>query len=623
MFNKILTKAMLPMALSVILLGCNSEQVADSKPAAKASEQDRPNIILIVSDDHGYGDIGANQNPIIQTPQLDNLANTATTLTNFHVDPTCSPTRSALMSGKYSLRAGVWHTILARYFLGQEHKTMATRLNEGGYDTAIFGKWHLGDNYPYRPQDHGFDEVLIHGGGGVGQTPDYWGNTQFNDTYYHNGKPEAFEGYATKVWFDQAIKYIQTERDNPYFVYLPLNAPHGPWRAPESYVKAYEDKGLPNDMARYYAMITYMDEQIGRLQTALKATGEYDNTIFMFMTDNGSSYKFHNKKDYSLNKQFVELQKQYPDWNPNAGRRGYKSDVYDGGNRVPLYIQYPNGKLANNHINTLAAHFDLLPTLLDLAGISYDSTELDGTSLVELITKGKDTELEDRSFVITNQRVDHPSYDRPAAVAKGEWRYVRASAKSQELFNLEADPMQQKDVKKQYPELAAELDAKLQGWWQEMETTGFPERYIHVGNPAEDPVRLNAMDWKEVPAKQPVAWFTGHQIDQKETDYTHWLTEEADFPPLPWYIDVEKAGTYKVTICYHDLPAGTPIMKKSAVFEVNGKRHVAPVYGRAHYATIEVQLEAGKQKIRSWFSDDVATLAEEKSAFFVYLDFLQ
>jgi arylsulfatase A-like enzyme len=186
-------------------------------------EKKRPNVVLVMTDDQGYGDLACHGNSIIKTPNLDALHAQSTRLTNFHVGPTCSPTRASLMTGRYCNRTGVWHTVMGRSLLRKDEVTMADVFRAGGYKTGIFGKWHLGDNYPFRPQDRGFDEVLIHKGGGIGNTQDYWGNDYFDDTYFRNGRPERFEGYCTDVWFTEAIKFIEANKDRPFFCYLPTN----------------------------------------------------------------------------------------------------------------------------------------------------------------------------------------------------------------------------------------------------------------------------------------------------------------------------------------------------------------------------------------------------------------
>ena len=258
--------------------------------AARAQAAGRkPNVVLVMTDDQGYGDLGCHGNDLMATPNLDSLHAQSVRFTNFHVDPTCSPTRSALMTGRYSSRTGVWHTIMGRSLLGRDEVTVADVFAAAGYATGMFGKWHLGDNYPFRPEDRGFQEVLRHGGGGVGQAPDFWGNDYFDDTYWHNGVPTPFKGYCTDVFFDGALKFIEANKDKPFFAYVPTNAPHGPYRVAEKYAAIYKKKGVKGGRANFWGMITNIDENMGRLLARLEALGLERNTILIFMTDNGTS----------------------------------------------------------------------------------------------------------------------------------------------------------------------------------------------------------------------------------------------------------------------------------------------------------------------------------------------
>ena len=215
------------LAFTTVLSSC-SEQTPQ--------EQKKPNVILIMTDDQGYGDLACHGNPWIKTPEMDKLYQQSVRLTDFHVGTTCAPTRSGLMTGRNCNEVGVWHTIIGRNFLRQGEITIANILKDNGYRTGIFGKWHLGDNFPYRPEDRGFEEAVIHGGGGVGQTPDYWNNDYFDDTYFRNGVPEKFEGYCTDVWFSEALTFIEKRREEPFFCYIAPNAPHGPFHVPQKYL---------------------------------------------------------------------------------------------------------------------------------------------------------------------------------------------------------------------------------------------------------------------------------------------------------------------------------------------------------------------------------------------------
>ena len=386
----------------------------------------RPNVILILTDDQGYGDLACHGNPVIRTPHLDRLYAQSIRLTNFHSDPLCSPTRAALMTGRYSARTGVWATVLGRSLLRRNEVTMADVFAANGYRTGIFGKWHLGDNYPFRPQERGFQEVLVHGGGGVSQTPDAWGNSYFNDTYLRNGKPEKFQGYCTDVWFENAIRFIEANRDRSFFLYLPTNAPHSPFRVEEKYSRPYREAGLTPQRAAFYGMITNIDENVGRLRQKLDDLGITGNTLLVFMTDNGSGGGFPQKPTEKFG-------------GFNAGMRAVKGSGYDGGHRVPCFLHWPEGGLRGGRdIPRLTAHFDLLPTFIDLLGL--DTTRavkrkpMDGKSLAPLFRQ--DSEWKERTLVVQTQQRETPEKWTQSAVMTQQWRLVGG----QELYDMTADP---------------------------------------------------------------------------------------------------------------------------------------------------------------------------------------
>ena len=271
----------------LVLLSC---QTQISRAANEPSNANRkPNVILIMTDDMGYGDVGINGNTMLKTPHLDQLAKQSVRMTDFHVDPTCAETRAALMTGRYSCRTGVWHTINGRSILREDELTMADVFASNGYSTGIFGKWHLGDNYPFMPRDRGFQTTLIHGGGGVTQTPDVWGNDYFDDTYFRNGEPEPQKGYCTDVFFDATLDFVEENRDKPFFAYLATNAAHGPYRCPEEYSKPYLDQGVEKTMSSFYGMIANIDENVGKLCKRLAELGLEENTILIFTSDNGTA----------------------------------------------------------------------------------------------------------------------------------------------------------------------------------------------------------------------------------------------------------------------------------------------------------------------------------------------
>ncbi|MBM3844595.1 MAG: arylsulfatase, partial [Verrucomicrobia bacterium] len=349
-----------------------------------------PNFVLIIADDQGYGDLGHTGNPVVQTPHLDRLAAESSRLTDYHVAPTCSPTRAALMTGRWTNRTGVWHTVNGRSMLRQNEVTFAQLLRDRGYATGLFGKWHLGDNFPYRPEDRGFTEVYRHGGGGVGQTPDLWDNAYFDGRYFHNGKIVAAKGFCTDVFFGAAENFIRdaAARRQPWMACVALNAPHGPLHAPEEWLARYPDQ--PAARAAFYAMISNIDDRVGRLRTLLRELGVERDTVFIFTTDNGTA-----------NGEAVF----------NAGMRGKKGSEYDGGHRVPFIAHWPAGGWNRPHASATLTHaIDVLPTLLDLAGAAPPpGLHLDGRSLRPLLDPAaKATGWPDRMIITDSQRVRDP-----------------------------------------------------------------------------------------------------------------------------------------------------------------------------------------------------------------------
>ncbi len=371
----------------------------------------KPNVVLIITDDQGYGDLGCNGHPFAKTPHIDKLQAESTHLDDYHVAPTCSPTRCALITGHWTNRTGVWHTVNGRSMLRENEITIGQLLKDGGYATGMFGKWHLGDNYPYRPEDRGFTEVYRHGGGGVGQTPDLWDNSYFDGHYFHNGKIVPAKGFCTDVFFDYAIEFIKKSagEKTPFFAYICTNAPHGPLHCPQKYMDMYKDK-KPNEQS-YYGMITNIDDNVGRARKAVEAAGAKDNTIFIFTTDNGTT----------VGKNIF-----------NAGMRGSKGSEYDGGHRVPFIMHWPAGGLDESRgIDHLTHAVDIVPTLLDMCGVDKPkSLKFDGISLKDLIDPTVKVEWADRMLITDSQRVRDPIKWRKSAVMSKRWRLINGKEPS-------------------------------------------------------------------------------------------------------------------------------------------------------------------------------------------------
>ncbi len=265
--------------------------------SSEIKDKKKPNVIVILTDDQGYGDLAYHGNPIVKTPNLDAFAKESLELTNFHVGTTCAPTRAGLMTGRNANRNNAWHTIAGCSILLEDEETMPQVFLRNGYQTAMLGKWHLGDNYPFRPHDRGFQEAFYHGGGGVQQTPDYWNNDYFDDTYFRNGIPEKTSGYCTDIWFNEAIAYTKKQKEEPFLMNLALNAAHGPFNVPEKYEQMYASAPLTDIQKRFYGMISNIDDNFGRLVSHLKESNQFNNTIIIFTTDNGTARGITKAKD--------------------------------------------------------------------------------------------------------------------------------------------------------------------------------------------------------------------------------------------------------------------------------------------------------------------------------------
>ena len=482
----------------------------------------KPNVILILTDDQGYGDLSSHGNPILKTPNMDALHAESVCLTNFHVDPTCAPTRSALMTGNYSHRVGVWHTIMGRNHLQADQPTMANVFAQNGYETALFGKWHLGTNYPYRPMDRGFQKWLGQGDGGTGTGPDYWGNDRVNDTYIRDGKNEQIDGWAPDVFYDEAIRFIRKKREQPFFLYLPTYVPHGPHPVPDkSWTEPYDDK-VPSKAAYFFASIAHVDRNIGRLRASLEEAGITDNTIVIFMTDNGGTGG-------------VQIF--------NAGMRGQKGSEYEGGHRVPCFIHWPAGKLNQpRDVNRLTAHIDILPTLMDLCGLEAPKGSFDGVSLKPLLYQ-HEAEFPSRTLFVESQRILMPEKWRKSAVMTDRWRLVNGS----ELYDIQADPGQTHDLAGEHPQEVNRLrQAYEKDFWASV--TGKDDEYAEpiVGTKTQAEINLQTHDAFTLNQDDGLPWNQGHVM-------------KGDLAFNYWRIRIDRQGTYRFEVRRWPREANTAI----------------------------------------------------------------
>lgn len=478
----------------------------------------RPNIVFILTDDQGYGEIGAHGNPYIKTPNLDKLHSECVRFTDFHVGTTCAPTRSGLLTGHNCNSAGVWHTIGGRSLLRADEWTLADALKESGYRTGHFGKWHLGDATPFRPHERGFEYSVAHWGGGIGNTADHWGNDYFDDTYSVNGKPVKFDGFCADVFFSEGIKFIEKHKDESFFCYIASNTPHGPWNIEDRYSDLYKDVAPSEQRARFYGTVTNVDENVGRLRAKLDELGIADNTIVIFMTDNGSGGGVTCDEHGHV---------EEGPCNYNAGMRGTKVWEYEGGHRVPFFLYCPAvGVQGGKDIGELTSYVDFMPTLLDLCGVKVPSERsFHGQSLKPLMTGSKGGNWNERVLVADTQRVARPVKWQKSCVMKNRWRLINGK----ELYDLASDPGQRKDLSGAHPEIVAELREGYCKWWQLVSEQFDRDIPFHIGATDEE-VMLTTHDIRN--EATDVAW------NQGEVRRAHLVSGY-------WEIDVKAAGRYR------------------------------------------------------------------------------
>jgi len=512
----------------------------------------KPNVVIVLTDDQGHGDLSLTGNPVLKTPNMDRLAREGVQLTNFHVDSYCTPTRSALMTGRYCHRVGGWGTVNGRNMLRDGELTMADVFRHNGYRTGHFGKWHLGTNYPYRPIDRGFDRWLGHGDGGTGCATDFWGNDRVNDRYILNGgwEDQPRPGFECDVFFEAAMRFIRDNKGRPFFTYLALYNPHGPCSIPEAkWAAAYGGRRVPGD---FFATIARIDENLGRLRQFLRDEGLADNTLLIFLTDNGTA---------AGEKVF------------NAGMRGKKGSPYDGGHRVPCFLCWPGGGLDKPLVvDRLTAHLDLLPTLVDLCGLKLPRpVRFDGASLKPLLANPR-AEWADRTLVLgtphnnVGPNAPTPQFGQNCAVMTDRWRLVN----NQELYDMTADPGQKDDVARTHPEVVDQLQAAYRKYWEDVSANdkGWHGRPI-IGSVEAPIVELCSEDW---------------QTTQGSCPWNQAAVARGAAAFGCWPVRVDRAGTYRIELRRWPESLSAPITglareSKTADAFLNGQPVTGLLYG--------------------------------------------
>ena len=429
----------------------------------------KPNVILVITDDQGYGPIGRHGHPWIKTPNLDRLYDTSLRFERFLVSPTCSPTRAALMTGRHPMKNGITHTILERERMTLDATILPEVLKTAGYTSGIFGKWHLGDEAPYQPNERGFDEMFIHGAGGIGQAydcscADAPGNEYFNPVIRHNGSFVQTGGYCTDLFFEAGLGWIKKvkDQDAPFFAYISTNAPHGPFIAPPENEKRFSDLGFDEKTAGFYGMIENIDENIGLMLEKLEKWSLLKDTVVIFMSDNGMTGNGAGRAEKILGTD--KSGSPMPFY--NAGMKGLKGSTDEGGCRVPFFVRWDGHIQPDREIETIAAHIDILPTLADFAGAKIPQEQVEGRSLLPLMS-GNEENWGDRYFFTHKGRwktgEDPDDYQwQNFAVRNNQYRLVGNA-----LYDMHADPAQENDISEEKPEIVKEMRAAYDAFWKE------------------------------------------------------------------------------------------------------------------------------------------------------------
>lgn len=576
----------------------------------------QPNVVFVLTDDQGYGDLGCTGNQWIHTPEIDHFYRESVRFTDYHVAPLCAPSRGAIFTGRRPLRNGVWATCWGRSILHEGETTMAEVFRQNGYVTGLFGKWHLGDNYPYRPQDRGFSEVLAHKGGGVGQTPDFWGNNYFDDVYFKNGVSTQCEGYCTDIWFEAAERFIRSHLNEPFFVCITTNAPHEPYLVSEKYAAQY--RGNDNIVhPEFYGMISNIDENFGHLRQKLAEWGVEDNTILVFMTDNGSSGGCELDENEHVIRGY------------NAGMRGIKTSYYDGGHRVPFIIRWPDGGVGGGRdIEYTSFHVDVFPTLADMCNLSMPHLLLDGISLKKALYSEGGLPESRTEFMQYHQSTIVPD-KWISAVISDQWRLLYGK----ELYNIKNDPGQKHDVSAQHPEIVQRLRDAHDTYWQDVQSTMGVYSPIYLGDDHENPTRLDAMDvmgdvaWSQLSValaqKSAGRWrvkFT--RLGMYRFLLKRWPKELGlGMDEQPSADERKELALYLDAVRYwkqYGDPQALRLVHGGIAF-FNSKEEKPLVHGAKGLEIITAVTQIGETDLSAWFADDKG---ERIGAYYVYVEWM-
>ena len=540
----------------------------------------RPNVVVVLIDNHGYYELSRNGHKIVQTPRIDKLSEESVYFSDFNAPPFCSPSRTELLTGRYALRAGVHDTVGGVSILHQDERTIADILKGEGYRTAIFGKWHLGLNYPYAPKFRGFEEVFIHGGGGVSQLEDYYGNNHLDATYEHNGQYVKSRGFSTDVLFDQGIEFIGRNREQSFFCFISTPAVHFPTLKHPKNTQRLLDRGVEDsNQLAIYSMIENVDDNVGRLLDYLVEIDVRENTLVILASDQGVNDRggIH-----------------------RSGQNVNRGVQYDEKHQVYCMIQYP--KLTDNHAairNEVAGMVDIVPTILDLCAINSPDN-LDGQSLKPLL-EGKGNWNNERTLIVQCPRTREREKFRNVSVKYKQWRFVDGD----ELYNIQKDRGQTVNVIQDHPDLVRKLTAEYETFWNSLspwEDLISPHILGHEEAPS---VRLTGMDW----------YIGDHPWAQQELDKK---TSQGK-----WLVEIANIGRYRFELRRYPREASRPIGATEAIIKIGEQKAKVNLDITDKKAVVEMKLDKGKYDMQTFFKDNTES-DEEKNwgAYYVYVDYL-
>ena len=548
--------------------------------ASSMSAADNPNVVVVLIDNHGYYELSRNGHPVVQTPRMDKLSETGVNFTDFNAPPFCSPSRGALLTGRYALRYGIHNTVGGVSILHKDETTMADLLKSAGYRTGVFGKWHLGMSHPYTPDLRGFDEHFIHGGGGVSQLEDYFGNNHMNATYTHNGQYVKSRGFSTDVLFDQGIDFMNRNRENPFFCLITTPAVHFPTLLHPETGKRLKERGVTDEkQLPIWSMIENVDDNVGRLLDYLETSGLKDNTLLFLMSDQG------------VNDRGVTHR---------AGEGAQRGVQYDEKHQVYCMVQYP--QLTDNRPgdrSELTGMVDVLPTVLDVCGIDQPSN-LDGQSMKPLLGNASDWN-DERKLIVQCPRARDRSKWGNVSVKYKKWRLVDGK----EFYNIQEDYGQTKNIIDQHPCLVKDLTQTYEQFWNSLP----PQSELlsaHVLGAKEAPsVRLNGMDWYE----------GGHPWPQQALAKRNQQGK--------WRVEIARDGIYRFELRHYPREEPRPIMAVKASVQVGDQLNSVPLDTLATHAVLQLPLKKGTFDMITTFQHPTDHEGnKEWGAYYVHVDFV-